>query len=106
MVMPVFLLAFCVITTVFVSTLWNAGQVAIATGGKRVAHLSIVVLMIAILALLGLGAPELFVRFLAGGLIAMTMALCISERGRYFPICAVQFAFGLLVVSGVPFHIA
>ena len=32
MVMPVFLLAFGVVTTAFLTTLWNTGQLAVATG--------------------------------------------------------------------------
>lgn len=104
MVMPVFLLAFGFISTVFVSTLWNAGQVAEATGGKRVAHLSIVVLMIAILAMLGLGAPEAPIRALAAALIATTMCLAVVERKRYAPVCVIQVLFGVLIVAGVPFE--
>ena len=106
MVMPVFILAFGFLSTVFVSTLWNAGQVAEATGGKRVAHLSVVILMIAILALLGLGAPELLIRVLAGFLIATTTWLALAERKRYAPVSAIQFLFAVLVVAGVPFSFA
>ena len=81
-------------------------KVAEATGGKRVAHLSVVILMIAILALLGLGAPELLIRVLAGFLIATTTWLALAERKRYAPVSAIQFLFAVLVVAGVPFSFA
>lgn len=103
MVMPVFLLAFGVVTTAFLTTLWNAGQVAIATGGRRVGHLLIVGLMIAILAMLGLDAPQTPIRILAAGLAATTIWLCFTERPRTWPLCFIQFGFSVLIVSGLPF---
>lgn len=106
MVMPVFLLSFGILATVFVSTLWNAGQVAVETGQRRAAHLMIVVLMILILALLGLRGPEIAIRVLAALMIGSTFWLFLASGARHWAAFAVQCAFGLLIVSGLPFEFA
>lgn len=106
MVMPVFLLSFGVITTVFLSTLWNAGQLAYAKGRKRFGHLAVVTLMISILAMLGLGAPAEIIKVAAGLLIAATIYLYQHERAKHWPVCAIQIVFGLIVLSGLPFILA
>lgn len=106
MIMPLFLLSIGVAMSVFASTLWNAGQSATTSGGKRMAHMLIVGLNIAILAALGLNAPETPVRALAAVLICAGAFICFSERLRYWPVCAVQIGFGALVVSGLPFTLA
>ena len=106
MVMPVFLLAFGVVTTAFLTTLWNAGQLAVANGPRRMAHLMIVISMIAILAMLGLDAPETPIRLLAAIMTATAIWLFFSERPRHWPLCAIQGAFGLIVVAGLPFTLA
>ena len=106
MVMPVFLLSFGILGSVFVSTLWSAGQAAVETGPRRAAHLAIVVLMILILALLGLNGPEIAIRVLAALMIASTLWMFVAAGARHWPAGAVQCAFGLLVVSGLPFQFA
>lgn len=106
MVMPVFLLSFGILASVFVSTLWNAGQVAVETGPRRAAHLAVVVLMIMILALLGLKGPEVAIRVLAALMIGSTLWSFLASGGRHWPVFAVQCAFGALVVSGLPFEFA
>ena len=106
MVMPVFILTIGVAMSVFATTLWNAGQAALTNGVKKQAHMLIVGLNIVILAALGLGLPETPVRVLAACLIACGVYLCASERMRFWPICSVQVAFGVLVVSGLPFGLA
>ena len=106
MVMPVFLLSFAVVTTAFVSTLWNAGQVAIATGEQRFAHMAIVGLMIAILAMLGLGAPETPIRIMAATMLFATIWLRFTKQGCPLAVCASQALFGVIVLSGSPFVLA
>ena len=106
MVMPVFLLAFLVVTTAFVSTLWNAGQVAVARGEQRFAHMAIVGLMIAILAMLGLGAPEMPIRILAATMLFTSIWLRFNKGGCPLAVCASQATFGVIVLAGLPFTLA
>ena len=106
MVMPIFLLSIGVAMSVFASALWNAGQLAMTSGNKRMAHMLVVGLNIAILASLGLSAPETPVRVLAAVLIAAGVFICVSERMKYWPVCAVQIGFGALVASGLPYTLA
>lgn len=106
MVMPVFLLAFGVVTTAFVSTLWNAGQVAIATGEQRFAHMLVVGLMIGILAMLGLGAPETPIRIMAATMIFVAIWLRFAKGDCPLMVCAAQSVFGLIIVAGLPFTLA
>ncbi len=73
MAMPVFLLSLGLVFTVFLATMWNAGEVATATGGKRLFHLAIVTLIIALLASLGLGMPEWLTRVLGVALAGVTL---------------------------------
>ncbi|MEM7270142.1 MAG: hypothetical protein AAF401_12950 [Pseudomonadota bacterium] len=102
--MPVFLLAIGVTSVAFLATLWNANQFAVVTGRKRDMHAAVLVAMIGVLAMLGLGAPEWAVRLFAVALIASTLWLGLTERGRAAFYCLVQCSFGGVVALGLPFQ--
>ena len=103
MAMPVFLLSLALVCAVFLATLWNAGEVATATGHKRLLHIAIVTLIIALLASLGLGMPEWLTRVLGVALAGVTLWLGRIERGRPCAYCAIQMVFGGAVAAGLPY---
>ena len=67
MAMPVFLLSIAVIFAVFLATMWNAGGVATSTGRKRLFHIAITGLIIALLAFEPLGLLALLLAVWACG---------------------------------------
>ncbi len=105
MAMPVFLLSLALIFTVFLATMWNAGEVATATGRKRLFHIAVLALIIALLALLGLGAPEWLARPVGIALAVITLWMGLTERGRNCVCCAIQMVFGGAVAAGLPFAV-
>lgn len=105
MAMPVFLLSLGSVFAVFLATMWNAGEVATATGRKRLFHIAIVTLIIALLASLGLGMPEWLTRTLGLALAATTLWMGLSERGRPCAYCAIQMVFGGAVAAGLPYAV-
>jgi len=105
MAMPVFLLSVTVIFAVFLATMWNAGEVATATGRKRLFHIAIVTLIIALLASLGLGMPEWLARMVGIALAFLTLWMGLTERGRNCVCCAIQMVFGGAVGAGLPFAV-
>ncbi len=105
MAMPVFLLSLFLVFTVFLATMWNAGEVATATGRKRMFHIAITGLIIALLALLGLGAPEWLARVVGIALAGATLGLGLTERGRNCAYCLIQMVFGGAVAAGLPYAV-
>ena len=105
MAMPVFILSVTAVFAVFLSTRWNAGEVATATGRKRLFHIAITCLIIALLALLGLGAPEWLVRSAGAALVAVTLWMGLTERGRACAHCAIQMLFGGAIAAGLPYAV-
>lgn len=105
MAMPVFLLSIGSVFAVFLATMWNAGEVATATGRKRLFHIAIVTLIVALLAALGLGMPEWLARTLGVALAAVTLWMGLMERGRPCAYCAIQMVFGGAVAAGLPFAV-
>ena len=103
MAMPVFLLSLSLVFSVFLATMWNAGEVATATGRRRLFHIAITGLIIALLALLGLGAPEWLARALGVALAGVTLWMGLSERGRNCAYCLIQMVFGGAVAVGLPY---
>lgn len=105
MAMPVFLLSLAFVFAVFLATIWNAGEVATTTGRKRLFHMVIVALIIALLASLGLGMPEWLARTLGFALAATTLWMGLTERGRPCAYCAIQMVFGGVVAMGLPYAV-
>ncbi len=105
MAMPVFLLSLGLVFAVFLATMWNAGEVATATGRKRLFHIAIVTLIVALLASLGLGMPEWLARTLGIALAVTTLWLGLMERGRPCAYCVIQMVFGGAVAAGLPFAV-
>lgn len=105
MAMPVFLLSLGLVFAVFLATMWNAGEVATATGRKRLFHIAIVTLIITLLASLGLGMPEWLTRTLGVALAATTLWIGLSVRGRPCVYCAIQMVFGGVVGAGLPYAV-
>ena len=103
MAMPVFILSLSLVFAVFLATMGNAGEVATATGRKRLFHIAIVGLIIFLLATLGLGAPEWLTRTIGVALVAVTLWLGLSERGRPCAYCMIQMVFGGVVAAGLPY---
>ena len=105
MAMPVFLLSIAVIFAVFLATMWNAGEVATSTGRKRLFHIAITGLIIALLAFLGLGAPEWLARAVGIALAVVTLWMGLTERGRNCAYCLIQMVFGGVVAAGLPYAV-
>ena len=105
MAMPVFLLSVGSVFAVFMATMWNAGEVATSTGRKRLFHIAVTALIVALLAFLGLGAPEWLVRAIGVALAAATLWLGLTERGRNCAYCAIQMVFGGAVAAGLPYAV-
>ncbi len=105
MAMPVFLASIAMVFAVFLATMWNAGEVAIATGRKRIFHIAVTVLIIGLLALLGLGAPEWLARLAGLALAAVTLWMGLTERGRACAYCLIQMVFGGAVAAGLPYAV-
>lgn len=105
MAMPVFVLSLGLVFAVFLATMWNAGEVATATGRKRMFHIAITGLIIALLTLLGLGAPEWLARAVGVALACVTLWMGLSERGRTCVYCLIQMVFGGAVAAGLPYAV-
>ena len=105
MAMPIFILSLALVFAVFLATLWNAGEVATATGRKRFFHIAITALIIALLAFLGLGAPEWLARGAGVALAAVTLWMGLTERGRACAYCLIQMVFGGVVAAGLPYAV-
>ena len=103
MAMPFFLLSLAMVFAVFLATMWNAGEVAVATGRKRLFHIAVTGLIIALLALLGLGAPEWLARIAGVAVAFLALWLGQSERGRNCVYCAIQMVFGGGGAAGLPY---
>lgn len=106
MMMPFFLLAIGVSLSAAATALWNANRMTEATGGARMVHALVVGLLIALLAMLGLGAPEPLVRVLALFLCAASFMLCFFDGLQQRLVSFVQIAFGALIASGLPYALA
>lgn len=105
MAMPVFLLSLTLTFAVFLATMWNAGQVAMATGRKRMFHIAITALIITLLAALGLGSPEWLTRAIGITLVVVTLWMGLTERGRNCVYCLIQTVFGGAVAAGLPYAV-
>ena len=105
MATPVFLLSLGYVFSVFLATIWNAGELAVATGGKRLGHTAVVSLIIALLVCLGLGAPEWLARIMGAALVVTTLWMGLTVRGRNCAICLIQMSFGGLVAAGLPYAV-
>ncbi len=103
MAMPVFIISVIFVFSVFFATMWNAGEVAVVTGRKRIFHFAVVGLIVIVLASLGLGAPEWITRSAGLALAAITLWMALTERGRACAYCAIQTTFGGVVAAGLPY---
>ncbi|MEM7525173.1 MAG: hypothetical protein AAF360_15735, partial [Pseudomonadota bacterium] len=91
---------------VFMTALWSAGRLAIASGGRWAAHMLVIFFTFAVLMSVGLGAPAALARFCAVCLMAASVFLFVREDRRYWPVCVVQVGFSALVAVGLPFALA
>lgn len=105
MAMPVFLLSMAMTFAVFFATMWNAGEVATATGRKRLFHIAVTALIVALLAFLGLGAPEWLARVVGVALVGVTLWMGLTERGQACAYCLIQMLFGGVVAAGLPYAV-